>query len=158
MIALSRKQLAWVALLIGSAPLTSTTQTQAGEQYLKVHFTNMTPDALSSDASKKCAAKVRGALLHDGIEVQAIGETALRKAVGAEDKSKGFMDWSPEQVKMALVAVDCRPEQKQLDVLFINGKVKEAHRVRGQELTLRRLNWFTRELVRHLWAGSSNQD
>lgn len=143
-----------VGVAVGFGSLCASQSSRAGDISIVLSFANMTPDALSSEASKKCAARLRGALLGSGADVQSIGETALRKAVGAEDKSKGFMGWTAKQVKRTLVAVDCRPEQQHLDVLFVGpAEVEVRLRLRGQELSVRRQDWFAKDLLRHVWAS-----
>jgi hypothetical protein len=146
--------------------LSSSSTTQAGDYAFEVRFSNMTPDEFSDDASKKCAAAFRGSLLTGGANAVSMGETPLRKAVNAEDKSVSFMSWTLEQVSpslggqtwgspVSLVAVDCRPADKSLDVLIINSltKSKIAVRLRGQEINKRRLDWFVEEALTNAWAG-----
>jgi hypothetical protein len=95
-----------------------------------------------------------------------MGETPLRKAINAEDKSVSFMSWTVEQVSaslggsawdspVSLVAVDCRPADKSVDVLLINSltKSKIAIRMRGQEISKRRQDWFVQEALTNAWAG-----
>jgi hypothetical protein len=142
-----------LAALVGAGTLGAGSDGQAGELHLQVHFTNMTPDEHSSESSKRCAAKVRGALVHDGVTVKFMGETALRKKLGEQDKSKNFMAWTPK-ANVALVAVDCRPEQKLVDILLLGTpNIKTTIRLRDQEISARRLNWLTKDAVRHVWGS-----
>jgi hypothetical protein len=140
---------------LGLVSLSASQSSRAGDISIVLSFANMTPDALSSEASKKCAARLRGALVSSGADVKSIGETALRKAVGSEDKTKSFMGWKAEQVDRILVAVDCRPETQSLDVLFVGlSELELTLRLRGQELSVRRQDWFAKDLLSHVWASA----
>ncbi len=158
-----RSCLGVLGVLAGIAVFVSAPSGQAGDFAFEVRFTNMTPDAYSGDEAKKCSDKIRGGLIHQGANVQFMSETPLRKAVGAEDKSKSFMDWTVEQVvpslkkapQVTLLAVDCRPKEKYLDVLLINELTdsKVTIRMRNQEISMRRLNWFIKDALEHAFAS-----
>lgn len=98
---------------------------------LQLTFVNMTPDAQSSAASRKCVRDLESLLREHGyVEITRLGETAARKRVG-KTGGEPFTAWPPEALKPfsgkfddgtygyhAVFLVDCRPEQKQIDVAF----------------------------------------
>ena len=111
--------IATLLLLAGAA--------DAGDRRLAVLFSNMTPDAASSEASKACVKAIDARIRADYSEVTRMGETPMRKLVG---KSGGepFLEWTSEEIAPikqrdgryvdAVVLIDCRPETQTLDVLI----------------------------------------
>lgn len=138
---------------------------QAGSRELEVLFVNMTPDALSGGDSKTCVEAIKKQIRKVGdTKITKMGETKLRKAAGVDKGGAPFVTWKPEQFKSliyptansdVIVLVDCRPEQKHLDILLL------TTRLRPLAISYRRLpsdaflKAITRRLLAHAWDGFS---
>ena len=149
-----------LSLALSAALTLSPSSGEAGYRPLEVTFTNMTPDAASTDASKACVQTLRDRIAADDANLANLTETPLRKLIDAPDKTKSFLDWTAKQLLPALserdafIAVDCRPDEKRLDVLLVNAaKSRVIFRQRGEELNRARLIWFGSELMSHAWSG-----
>jgi hypothetical protein len=140
--------------------LSSASDTRAGDRQLALRFVNMTPDADSSEASKKCVQTLRDRAAQDHLELKPMTETPLRKLLNAEDKSVSFFAWTAEQTQAgtkdvdSLFVVDCRPEHDSYDALLVNKTgARVQFRLRGEKLDTARGIWLTDEMLRHAWAG-----
>jgi hypothetical protein len=138
----------------------------AGDRELEVLFVNMTPDALTSPASRACVQAVRTVIAADYSRVTAMGETALRKAVGVAKGGAPFLDWphaSFAKVKRrgdssidTVVLVDCRPEAGQLDVLVAPASSGTArYQLRLPRIDERAARWVGAAVLRRAWTGFS---
>lgn len=150
--------------LIGVLILGIGTDSLAGYRPLEVSFANMTPDAASTEASKKCVQTIRDRVVSDDAHLKNWMETPLRAAIGAERGTdageRPFSSWTVEQLAKAMdqqdafLAVDCRPEEKRVTVLLVNSAGAKVHfRLRGEELSRARLIWFGDEMMRNAWEG-----
>ena len=125
---------------------------------------NMTPDALSGGDSKKCVEAIKKQIRKEDTRVTKMGETKLRKAVGVDKGGAAFVTWKPKQFKSlvyptansdVIVLVDCRPEQKHLDILLL------TTRLRPLAISYRRapsagfLKAITKRMLAHAWDGFS---
>jgi hypothetical protein len=144
--------------------------TRAGERPLELVISNLTPDAASSAESKRCVQTLREGLAGGGATLYPVGETPLRALVGRTDKTESFLGWTKAELapvlvsdklgalppylsrRDALVAVDCRPEQRTLDVLFFTGGQRGVLHLRALPLSRERVLWMTDELLTHLWS------
>ena len=113
-------RLAVVALLLAGGTA------RAGDRQLEVWFTNMTPDAQSSEASRNCVKILEKKIRADYTQINKTGETPLRKLAG-KTAGEPFMEWPEESFKAArerkdktwidaFILVDCRPDAQTLDV------------------------------------------
>jgi hypothetical protein len=102
------------------------TSARAGDRQVETLFVNMTPDAASSEASKQCVRAVEKKLSAEYVHLVRLGETALRKLAG-KTAGEPFTSWPAPSLKPArergetwadvVVLVDCRPEEKRIEVL-----------------------------------------
>ena len=140
--------------------------TSAGDRQLSVLFVNMTPDALSDDASKKCVKDVEKVIAADYSEIKRMGETKLRKHAGHPDKSKSFMGWQAKALKKpkeaggayhdTVVLIDCRPTEKSIDVLVSPPSDGVSRfKVRSLEVNTKLAKWVGNSILRRAWNGFS---
>jgi len=136
----------------------------AGERQLEVLLVNMTPDALSTGASKACVAAVKKTIAADDTHITTLGETPLRKAVGKPKKGTPFLDWPHTAFKKvrergeawidAVVLIDCRPESGRLDVLVAPAAAGTARiELRTPTIDPRAARWVGAAILRRAWAG-----
>jgi hypothetical protein len=151
-------------VLAGAVILGPETESRAGYRPLEVSFSNLTPDVASSEPSKKCVQTIRDRVVSDDANLKNWMETPLRKAIHAEKQTEAgrvpFTSWTVDQVAPAMeqqdafLAVDCRPEEKVIELFLVNSdRAKIVFRLRGEELSRARLIWFGDEVMRHAWAG-----
>jgi hypothetical protein len=149
-----------VALTLAAA------RAQAGDPGpLPTTFTNMTPDAESTPASRACVADLAARLAGAYTEVRKLGETPLREKAGMT-AGQPFLSWPVEALDkvrrqpeardgaVALVLVDCRPQARRLDVRVLP-KAGGSFRIqsRGVPLKSRTLDWVFTGLLHHLHDG-----
>lgn len=170
----SRWGMLGLAALAGLAVLAVGAPGRAGDRPIQVVVSNMTPDAASSEASKRCVQTLRERMTADHSDLYPIGETPLRALVGHPAKSESFLVWTRDELtrvldsakapglppalqqRDAFVAIDCRPEEKKLDVLFLNSaRQRGVLRVRSLPLGRPRVLWVGDELMHQLWTGFS---
>ncbi len=154
---MSRALLLCVLLLAGAA--------HAGDRQIEVLLVNMTPDGASSEASKQCVRALEKKLAADYTHITRLGETALRKLAG-KTAGEPFLSWPAAALKPAkergetwadaAILIDCRPEQRQLDVL-INPASKGQAVIQLRELTLDRAatDLVGDAILRRAWSGFS---
>lgn len=138
---------------------------RAGDRELNVVFTDMTPDAVSDDASRSCAKRVLAELRAGYTVVQPMGERKLLGFVGDQGSAE-FMSWSDSALTSvrereafwadAAVLMDCRPTQQRADVLIApaSGGVTRL-RLRGAAIDDARMRMVARVILHHAWVGFS---
>lgn len=128
-------------------------------------FTNMTPDADSTPASRACVADLLARLGEAYTEVRKLGETPLREKTGMT-AGQPFLAWPVEALDrvrrqpdardgaVALVLVDCRPQARRLDVRVLP-KAGGSFRIQshGVPVKKRTLDWVFTALLQHLHDG-----
>ncbi len=104
----------------------------AGDRKAGIVFSNFTPDAQSTPASRACSAAIEKKLAAEYATVYKQGETALRRLAGAPAGSR-FVEWTKDRYEPirkpgkhskddsvdVIVIVDCRPESKRLEVVMV---------------------------------------
>ena len=122
----------------------------------------MTPDASSSEASKRCVRAIEKKLAADYTHITRMGETALRK-LAKKTAGEPFMSWSAAALEPAkkrgdtwsdvAILVDCRPEAGRLEVLVQPASGGLA-RFRVHKLPLD-ADFVGDAILRRAWAGFS---
>lgn len=155
-------------LAAGLLALTSSHVTRAGSPRFLIEYTNMTPDALSDEASKQCSNRLKSRLGNaldtanevvdrKGENVIYINEAERRERVRANGSGTAdFMSWGKKEVSLDdglfAVVVDCRPEKRLLDVLLVGRKGGITLRLRGMPLSNQRLDWLVNDMVTRIEA------
>jgi hypothetical protein len=145
-----------LALLLTVAPA------RAGDRRLEVLLVNMTPDALSSAASKTCVREIEAHLKADYTTVGRLGESAVRKLV-KKTAGEPFMEWPAGAIKPAkergatsfdaAVLIDCRPETQHLDVLVIPASAGRARLTLRAAIDAATTTWIGDAILRRAWSG-----
>ena len=139
---------------------------EAGDRELSVLFVNMTPDALSDDASKACVKQIEKVIAADYSTVKRLGETKLRKLAGYPTKGDSFLDWrasslkKPKEYKEAyhdtVVLVDCRPAAQSIDVMVSPPSDGVSRmKIRNMQINKKLTKWVGRSVLRRAWNGFS---
>ncbi len=112
---------------------------RAGDRELKVLLVDMTPNALSTEASNACVHTIRKKLLEDYVRISRMGESRVRSLVGEAVNKKPFLSWTGMDTKTArgerakwpdtLLLIDCRPEAQTLDVLVSTRPPRKPYRL-----------------------------
>lgn len=154
------------AIVAGALALSD--PSHAGDRKLEILFANLTPDAKSSEVSKTCVRQVEAILRADYTNVQRIGETALRKQAG-KTQGEAFLDWPAAAMQPAkqrqgidvesidtVIAVDCRPESKRLEILVHPSDSAVARlQLNGVVLDKATVEWIADAALRRAWTGFS---
>ncbi len=148
-------------LLFSAMVMLGAASAWAGDRPPEAVLVNMTPDALSSEASKTCVRAIEARLKQDGAKVARLGETALRK-LAKKTAGEPFLAWPPgafEPAKRggvdAAILVDCRPELGAIDVVVApaEGTARiELRRVRVDEAAT---EWVSTAILRRARIGFS---
>ncbi|HSC89093.1 MAG TPA: hypothetical protein VLC09_17545 [Polyangiaceae bacterium] len=156
----TRKTTVLALPLLAASLLAVPSSSWAGDRQLWLRLVNMTPDAASSETSKKCVQTLRDQAAQDHLELKPMTETPLRKLIGAQGDTASFFTWNVEKTRPAtkdvdsLLLVDCRPEERSFDaVLFNKTGARVQFRLRGETIDRARAMWLMDEVLRHGWAG-----
>lgn len=140
---------------------------EAGDRKAGIVFSNFTPDAQSTPASRACSAAIEKQLAAEYATVYKQGETALRRLAGAPAGSR-FVDWTKERYEPirkpgkhskddtvdVIVIVDCRPEAKRLEVAMVppSGAIVRML-LRETPLDAAAIALVADGIVQRAWAG-----
>lgn len=150
-------------LLLGAALLPRIAA--AGDRPLEVLLVNMTPDAASDEASRRCVREIDKVISAADTHVSRMGETALRKLAG-KTAGEPFLSWPAESLRPThkraaldidtVVLVDCRPGLRRLDVL-VQPSADGLARIQtwGMPLDEATVRLTAESILRRAWAGYS---
>jgi len=151
-----------VALAVAAGSLSAAPPgARAGDRELYTLMVQMTPEP--SDESTRCYRRI-GAEIREGYtRLQVTSRERLLEHLERED-GDAFMEWDApvlepvvrrgDTYQDAIVLVDCRPEERRVDVLVRSPARGVARmRLRRVEVDAARARWLTEAILRHGWTG-----
>jgi hypothetical protein len=150
-------------VLLAACLLTEGT-VRAGDRELEVMLVDLTPVALRDASETQCINRFAKSMRAEA-RVRVLAEAEFRKRTKKVADTRPFLGWKAEEVEGArvldqhtamdsIVLVDCRPADKQLDVLVVpNPDATVRLRLRARALTDARIATIAESAVRYAWVS-----